>query len=544
MSQWLLVDDADTAITYNTVDPATPWSAVNKSIAGIVDLDNAILQTGHVLSSNGSLSFSFTGTDIEVFGVSSKLDPSQENDISDLSWTCSIDNISIPANRTALRGFPWTSYCSHTGLNNEPHVLLVNVSMSESSQFWLDYIRFVPLPGPLPANRTLLVESTDHSIQYGAGWEPLGTAQITEPLTQNAIAGSSSDSVSMNFTFSGTGITWYSLTLQAIMQTDSSLTGAFPSKAGSALITVDGVPRNVTIPINRLDNPSYDMPLFDYDGLDPAVEHVLTATYMADTHGVRIPPLTLDFLLVQTGPEPAAGPNAPGVPFPSATLSSTSPAQSASPLPPEAQALSKGSHGVRASTIAGAVLGPLLFVLAALLAVCYWRRSQRTRTVRWAMTHPAAKLAFAREERDAPSFDETQAVESESYAMYASDSTHDYVRTARTAPGVLAGSSIVEDRGAAPAAAIRPLTPREQPTDDSWETAYPAALASAGAQPVLVDYSGRAASQSPSSASIATNPFRRLNLASPSNASFSTQNGTTSNPFRGGSLTPSTQLGG
>ena len=61
MSQWIVVDDSDSAIIY-TADPATPWRAVNQSIPGIIDLDNAIFETGHVLSSNGSLSFSFTGT--------------------------------------------------------------------------------------------------------------------------------------------------------------------------------------------------------------------------------------------------------------------------------------------------------------------------------------------------------------------------------------------------------------------------------------------------------------------------------------------------
>ncbi len=61
MSQWIVVDDSDSAISYSTVDPVIPWIAVNKSIPGTVDLDNSIFQTGHVLSSNGSLSFSFTG---------------------------------------------------------------------------------------------------------------------------------------------------------------------------------------------------------------------------------------------------------------------------------------------------------------------------------------------------------------------------------------------------------------------------------------------------------------------------------------------------
>ncbi|KJA14808.1 hypothetical protein HYPSUDRAFT_208375 [Hypholoma sublateritium FD-334 SS-4] len=380
MSQWILIDDSDSSITYNTVDLATSWSAVNKSIPGTVDLDNAIFQTGHVLSSDGSLSFSFTGIGIGVYGVSSKLDPSREDDISDLSWTCSIDDVSIPANRTALRGFPWTSYCSQTGMSNQLHVLRVNVSASESSQFWLDYIRYIPPPEPLPANQTILVESTDPAVQYGEGWEPLGTARIMEPLTQDATAGLSSDAVSMNFTFNGTGITWYSLTLRAIMKTENSLSGAFPSTTGLALITMDGAPWNVTIPINSSpDDPSYDMPLFWYDGLDPATEHVLTATYMADARGVRMPSLTLDFLLVQAGPGYAAG-NSSGINSPGASSSAPPPSQPTSPLPPETQALGKGQRPAPAGAIMGAVLGPFLFVFAVLLAVCLWRKRKLKRT--------------------------------------------------------------------------------------------------------------------------------------------------------------------
>ena len=114
-----------------------------------------------------------------------------------------------------------------------------------------------------------------------------------------------------------------------------------------------------------------------------------------------------------------------------------------------------------------------------------------------------------------------------------------------SSPGALAGSRFVEDMGAAAAAAQRPFTPRRHSVDYPWE-AVPAPVpvpASAGAQSVLVDYAGREELQGPSSTSSVTNPFRRMNLASPSNGSFSTLSYTTSNPFRGGPLTPSAQRG-
>ncbi len=161
------------------------------------------------------------------------------------------------------------------------------------------------------------------------------------------------------------------------MQTDQSLPGAFPQKAGSVLVTMDGVPRNITIPLNGTsDEPSYDMPLFEYDVLDPAGEHVLTATYQVDTSGVRTPPLTLDFLLVQTGSGLAGSINSSG------TSTSVLPTQSITPTPPVAQTLGKGSHRVRSGVITGAVLGLLLFFFAILVGLRSWRRRQRTSRAR------------------------------------------------------------------------------------------------------------------------------------------------------------------
>ena len=146
------------------------------------------------------------GTDIEVFGVSSKLNPDID-DIFELSWTCLIDNIAIPINRSALDGFPWTSYCSQAGMTNESHDLHVHVYAKEKSQFWLDYIRYVPLPGTVPENQTILVDSTDPAIQYGTSWQTLGTAKVTEnePVLQNPdmTPDMTPDTDNMTFTFSG-----------------------------------------------------------------------------------------------------------------------------------------------------------------------------------------------------------------------------------------------------------------------------------------------------------------------------------------------------
>ncbi len=89
-------------------------------------------------------------------------------------------------------------------MTNESHVLQVNVSVKDNSQFWLDYIRYVPLPGsPVEENQTILFDSTDPTIQYGTSWENFGTAEATggEQLPQNPDMSPSTDN--MTFTFSG-----------------------------------------------------------------------------------------------------------------------------------------------------------------------------------------------------------------------------------------------------------------------------------------------------------------------------------------------------
>ena len=263
-------------------------------------------------------------------------------------------------------------------MTNESHILHVNVTTAtdSGSQFWFDYIRYVPFPVPssFSENQTFLFQSFDPAIQYSSDWKSVETAQVTaevEPGNMTFIFNGAYLHCGVflrhsGFLWTGTGITWYSLTLQSIMQMGSLPgLGAFPQEAGSARITLDGVSLDITIPINiSSDDPSYDMPLFECDGLDPATEHVLTATYQVDTSGMSTPPLTLDFLLVQTGADLGAGINPSGA--------------------------------SRIGTITGAVLGPLLFFFAILIGVRYWHRRQRTLRARSlsALTDGAAGVEY------------------------------------------------------------------------------------------------------------------------------------------------------
>jgi hypothetical protein len=212
MSRLVVIDDSDTAINYSS----SGWASINGSVPGEVLLDNAIFQTAHVLTSNGSLSYAFNGahilchiscltdihiqslgSSIEVFGVSSQLHlPASHSQ--DPAWQCSVDNIAIQINSTALRGFPWTSYCSHDGLNNSPHILTMNITASQTKPFWLDYIRFTPLPTDPLTDKTTLVNLTDSALHFTppTDWENLGTARIVSPTL-------GADSASFQFTFNG-----------------------------------------------------------------------------------------------------------------------------------------------------------------------------------------------------------------------------------------------------------------------------------------------------------------------------------------------------
>ncbi|KAF9479283.1 hypothetical protein BDN70DRAFT_895071 [Pholiota conissans] len=546
MSRLVVVDDSDAAIEYSSAG----WAAISGSIPGQVLLDNAILQTGHVLTANGSLSYAFNGTSIEAFGVSSQLHLPSNSHTQDPSWQCFVDNILIPNNNTALRGFPWTSYCSQDNLNDSPHVLTVNVTASQTRRFWLDYIRYTPLPSASLAGKTVWINSTDSALQFtpSTDWQRFGTAEVVSPNL-------GADTASFQFTFNGTGITWYGLSPNSTLAFGDIFSGARSISEGSALATLDGVSQTWPVPslVNSSDpsDPSYNSMILNYTSLDPAKEHTLVVTYQSSITTPK-PPLSLDFLLVQNAPSSPGGNSSTGATQPSTPSDNTA---------------SSKHNSLNVAAVVGGVLGGVLFLLLLFLLIRSQRIRQRKAKHRAKLNTATSNMVFH------PDVDDTTFNDADTYAMQGStlrnsDPVRGFSPPKREPVG---GSKFVEEM---PILEERPQAGGFSAFDrmGSPEPAHSETFAQASTSrsmppstrtsAMLIDLPEAPTSRTWSTASPApsspANPFRRLTMASTANsipapsviASFENPSKETvissgpqksnTNPFRvnGGTLTP------
>jgi hypothetical protein len=92
--------------------------------------------------------------------------------------------------------FPWTSYCSQTGLSDGQHKLTATITTDAANPFWLDFHRYAPSSSTNVAGKLLMIDSTDPAVDYttSANWRAQGTANVT-----------STDAISaLKLTFTGT----------------------------------------------------------------------------------------------------------------------------------------------------------------------------------------------------------------------------------------------------------------------------------------------------------------------------------------------------
>lgn len=116
-----------------------------------------------------------------------------DSGVLDPTWQCFVDDISIGA--TTPFAFPennWV-FCDQDSLIDGPHILTVNTTILKNQTFWFDNIQYLP-SASVPLNEAvIMVDHLDSQIQYGAGWQALGsTANMT------LVAGST-----FNFNFTG-----------------------------------------------------------------------------------------------------------------------------------------------------------------------------------------------------------------------------------------------------------------------------------------------------------------------------------------------------
>ena len=114
---------------------------------------------------------------MRVYGTNNLLN---DSGVLDPTWNCFVDNISIgPTTPFQYPENNWV-FCDQEKLVDGPHILTVNATVMKAQTFWFDDIQYVPSASVSLEDDAVLVDSLDPQLQYGAGWQALGsTANMT-----------------------------------------------------------------------------------------------------------------------------------------------------------------------------------------------------------------------------------------------------------------------------------------------------------------------------------------------------------------------------
>ncbi|KAH9480158.1 hypothetical protein JR316_0006755 [Psilocybe cubensis] len=380
----IIIDDTDSRIQYS----GSGWSPTKGGQDNLGNFGAPYKDTLHGTNVDGSLSFSFTGTKVTVFGTNNLRN---DSGVLDPTWECFIDNNSI-GNTPAFQ-FPENNwiFCEADGLSDGPHILTVNASVKKGQTFWFDDIQYVPSSSVSLDNTEIVVNNQDSAIQYGNGWVSLGN---------NANATQNTNSI-FTFNFVGVSLSWYSF-----------IPTEYPHGASLASYSVDGqASTQFSIGPAQGSTTVYNQILFETPQYSMG-PHQIVVTYHGSSSTT---PLALDFMIVQNGTSPVSGTPAPAPshspssPFSSSSSSSTSTSSSSSfsssfpqfPSSPTIASLSfttatssspsssvsltssgdTNSAGSRFSSnvgaITGGVVGGIVLIIMAILAVIYFRRWDR-----------------------------------------------------------------------------------------------------------------------------------------------------------------------
>ncbi|KAJ7440779.1 hypothetical protein B0H11DRAFT_1750498 [Mycena galericulata] len=336
----IVVDDTDPAIHYSQ----TGWFvAAPASLNTLGNFGPIFNDTSHGASSNASLTFGFSGTSITVFGT---IMVSTVNNVTDPTWTCSVDEIPISSPNPTFK-FPENNWvlCQQSQITSGSHNLTIQVQ-SKGQAFYLDYLVYTPTPDVSLESAVVIYPNTDPSVSFGAGWSTFGGENGTQ--TNEA-------QVSLNF--HGTSVSPY-----AFVPTE------LPHNATWATYTIDGGPPvNFTLQGLAPGSASsiateYNVILFTAQALSSAT-HNLVITYGGD--GNHTPLVIQGFYVTNTttlalASSPSSSPNG--------SASSTSPTSSTSS--------DSTSHHSSSGAIAGGVIGGLV-LLALLAGLAFWLRRRR-----------------------------------------------------------------------------------------------------------------------------------------------------------------------
>lgn len=105
------------------------------------------------------------GTRVIVTGTNQFTNPSG---VTNPSWQCIVDGVPVPST-TSTTPENRLLFCEVVGLIDEPHLITVNVTVSNQQTFWFDYIQYLPSASVPLGSAALSIDTSDPQFQYGTG---------------------------------------------------------------------------------------------------------------------------------------------------------------------------------------------------------------------------------------------------------------------------------------------------------------------------------------------------------------------------------------
>ncbi|KAF9474372.1 hypothetical protein BDN70DRAFT_899003 [Pholiota conissans] len=264
MTTAIMIDDTDSGLRYSG-----SWTADKGSLDNLGNFGAPYMSTSHYTKGTGSVSFTFSGTYVGVFGSSV--------DGKDPSRTCTVDGSTIPNNQIGF-AVNMIMHCQVYNLSDGPHTITVTVPTANPNGYWFDYLMYIPSASVSRTNAALMVLWNDPSLGYGTGWTQSSPGEIAR-----------TNGASVTVQFTGRSLTWFGYYLSQ-----------FPAAATTATYTIDGG-NPMSFDLNGIQSQSTGAELnqrFFTTGMLSAGQHTLKVTYNGNGDTT---PLSIYNLVVQNG---------------------------------------------------------------------------------------------------------------------------------------------------------------------------------------------------------------------------------------------------
>ncbi|PPR01257.1 hypothetical protein CVT24_006021 [Panaeolus cyanescens] len=282
---WVIIDDTSSDINY-----IGNWAQTTATpqLNSIGYFGPTFLDTLHTITGQGSLTYTFQGTAVELYGsaIIKRGDRLPK-------MNCIVDGVNHSPNREGWESNHYP-FCQILDMEDGQHTLNFTVEIPSSQNISIDKVAYIPSPSADLSHALLQVDESDFSIKYDPYWQDIVAARWTYSNGSRAI-----------IEFTGTSLSWYAMSFEQ----DINCTEA------RATYTLDDDPEEhtIVIPVRRKDPAVFlNEQVFTLTDLEPK-RHQLNITYRSNSTSR---PLYLDYLLIQRAPDndlpPTTTSGAPG----------------------------------------------------------------------------------------------------------------------------------------------------------------------------------------------------------------------------------------